>query len=105
MGVDRGALWGHLFNMICSTALIALRRCRGGEGIFLLVRLCDARPFWWSGARVDGSDGASSDEIVECVFVDDECLVVSADPPPKLDESVDTPLPCLSCILAHVVPI
>ena len=79
---------GHIFIMIYSKALHALRRRLLDQGIVLKLSKNDDMPFWSSGASRAAQE-APGDEIVEATFVDDECLMICASSPKRLDAAAN----------------
>ena len=80
---------GHVFVLIYSKDLLSLHKRLRGHGIVLRISKDDVNPFWTSSSSRVGAD-APGDDIVEATFVDDECLMLCASSPKKLDAAAAT---------------
>ena len=74
----------HVFVFIYSKTLLSLRKRLCGHGTVLHMSKDDGNPFWMSSSSQVGAD-VPGDDIVEATFVDDECLMLCASSPKKLD--------------------
>ena len=79
-------LGGHIFILIYSKALLSLRRRLLAKGIVLRLGKEDQKPFWVSSAKAVDQE-TPGDDVVEATFVDDECLMLCAKSPKRLDEA------------------
>ena len=75
--------------MIYAKALKSLRQKLRDADITMHLKRDDESSFWSSSSSSTDKSCQGADEIVEAVFVDDECIFISASFPQKLDYAID----------------